>query len=261
MDKPISKKANEWLPNRICAHRGASKNYPENTAIAFEAAMRAGAGWIETDLQLLADNELVVYHDDTLGRTAQGSAKIATLSWQDIAGLDIGSWKAARFSDQRPMRCEDLIFWQEQDPRSPSVIWEIKCPPDPLVAEAAAEEMAKRLSAAPHHRCIVSSFDRDFLRFLRPALQSTPLALIAESLPEDATLFCREHGIEGIHLDGYLLDEVGSSAVLEAGLSLRCYTVNEIGEANRLISLGAEMIMTDCPEMFLSNSSCHSEFS
>ena len=49
----------DWSPF-VCAHRGASETYPENTLIAFEKAAEVGAGWIETDIQLLADNTLAV---------------------------------------------------------------------------------------------------------------------------------------------------------------------------------------------------------
>ena len=48
---------------QICAHRGASGSHPENTRGAFDAAANLGAGWIETDIQCLADGELAIFHD------------------------------------------------------------------------------------------------------------------------------------------------------------------------------------------------------
>ena len=75
---------------QICAHRGASGAYPENTHTAFDAAASIGAGWIETDIQCLADGELVIFHDAHLGRTVPGSAKITSLSWPDMAEMDVG---------------------------------------------------------------------------------------------------------------------------------------------------------------------------
>jgi glycerophosphoryl diester phosphodiesterase len=39
--------------------------------------------------------------------------------------------------------------------------------------------------------------------------------------------------------------------VLEANLALRCYTINDAKEAQRLAALGASMVMTDFPERFL----------
>ncbi|MDP3995265.1 MAG: glycerophosphodiester phosphodiesterase [bacterium] len=47
----------------IIAHRGYAKEYPENTFSAFDAALAAGAGGIETDVRLAEDGSLVVSHD------------------------------------------------------------------------------------------------------------------------------------------------------------------------------------------------------
>jgi glycerophosphoryl diester phosphodiesterase len=77
------------------------------------------------------------------------------------------------------------------------------------------------------------------------------MALIAEALPGDGVAFCQEHGLEGIHLDGHQVTHDSARTVLEANLALRCYTINDIEEAQRLVALGASMVMTDFPERFL----------
>jgi glycerophosphoryl diester phosphodiesterase len=53
----------------VIAHRGASGYLPEHTLAAYELAIRMGADYIEPDLQLTKDGQLVAMHDDTLGRT------------------------------------------------------------------------------------------------------------------------------------------------------------------------------------------------
>jgi glycerophosphoryl diester phosphodiesterase len=55
----------------------------ENTASAFQAAI-AGHYGIETDLQISADGEAMVHHDDALGRVTEGSGRLAELSAQAI---------------------------------------------------------------------------------------------------------------------------------------------------------------------------------
>jgi glycerophosphoryl diester phosphodiesterase len=60
----------------------------ENTASAFTAAIAGNYG-IETDVQISADGEAMVHHDDALGRLTEGSAALADMSAGDI--------KAARF--------------------------------------------------------------------------------------------------------------------------------------------------------------------
>ena len=240
-----------FFREQICAHRGASGNYPENTGAAFDAAASVGAGWIETDIQCLADGELVIFHDAHLGRTAPGSAKVTSLSWPDVAKLDVGSWKGDAFALERPLRCEDLVAWQAKASDQPGIVWEVKCEDDTAAVDAAVVAVTQRLFDVGDHRCIVSSFSRDVLVALRPRLPAIPMALIAEALPEDGVAFCLEHGLEGMHLDGHQVTQASARTVLDAGLALRCYTINDMKEAQRLVALGVSMIMTDFPERFL----------
>jgi len=60
----------------IIAHRGFKKKYPENTLIAFQAAMDAGVPMIELDVTLSRDRKLVVIHDATLERTTNGHGSV-----------------------------------------------------------------------------------------------------------------------------------------------------------------------------------------
>ncbi|MGA0433274.1 MAG: glycerophosphodiester phosphodiesterase [Luminiphilus sp.] len=238
--------------SQVCAHRGASGHYPENTQAAFDAAAALGAGWIETDVQQLADGELVIFHDETLGRTASGEGDIREMTWPEVAVLDVGSWKGSEFAGQRPIRPNALIAWQAAAPDRPTIIWEIKCEDgDPSAAQRIAGALAAEIEAHPEHRCVVSSFNREALIAIRPLLPTTPMALIVEALPTDAVSFCREQGLEGLHLDGHQLDATSAQRILSAGLALRCYTINLETEAMRLLEMGVEVIMTDFPERFL----------
>ncbi|MGH6738216.1 MAG: glycerophosphodiester phosphodiesterase family protein [Bradyrhizobium sp.] len=75
-----------WLTARPIAHRGlhdAAAGIIENTASAFSAAIAAGYG-IETDLQISADGEAMVHHDEALGRLTEGSGRLAAMSAADI---------------------------------------------------------------------------------------------------------------------------------------------------------------------------------
>ena len=59
----------------LVAHRGYALHYPENTLIGIEAAIRAGARFIEVDVQLSADQVPVLFHDRNMDRLcgAQGA--------------------------------------------------------------------------------------------------------------------------------------------------------------------------------------------
>lgn len=76
----------------VIAHRGASKDAPENTLRAFGLAMAQGADMIELDVRLSRDGEIMVFHDKTLNRTSNGDGKLAEYSLQELKALDAGSW-------------------------------------------------------------------------------------------------------------------------------------------------------------------------
>jgi len=68
----------DWLIARPIAHRGlhdASAGIIENTQSAIEAAVAAGYG-IEVDLQVTADGDAMVHHDEVLGRVTDGRGRI-----------------------------------------------------------------------------------------------------------------------------------------------------------------------------------------
>lgn len=69
----------QWLTARPIAHRGlhdAAAGIIENTPSAVRAAIAANYG-IEVDLQITADGEAMVFHDDALGRLTEGTAALA----------------------------------------------------------------------------------------------------------------------------------------------------------------------------------------
>ncbi len=64
------------------AHRGFSGKYPENTMLAFEKAVEAGADGIELDVQLTKDGEIVIIHDETIDRTTDGKGFVADYTYE-----------------------------------------------------------------------------------------------------------------------------------------------------------------------------------
>ena len=79
----------DWLIARPIAHRGlhdATAGVIENTSSAFRAAIAGGYG-IETDLQISADGEAFVYHDDVLGRLTEGSGRLADMTAAEIEAV------------------------------------------------------------------------------------------------------------------------------------------------------------------------------
>jgi glycerophosphoryl diester phosphodiesterase len=81
------------LPERpqVIAHRGDRAHAPENTLAAIQAAIQAGADWIELDVQRTRDGLLIVIHDQTVVRTAGSQGRVANLTFEQIRALDAGN--------------------------------------------------------------------------------------------------------------------------------------------------------------------------
>ena len=94
---------------QIMAHRGASAAAPENTMAAFRQAIDDGADWIEIDVQETADGEVVVAHDSDLMKLSGNPLKIWDATLADLADIDIGSWVAPQFSEERMATLTDVL--------------------------------------------------------------------------------------------------------------------------------------------------------
>src|SRR5690554_5714390 len=72
------------------AHRGFSKDFPENTMLAFRKAIEAGCDAIELDIHQSRDGHIMIFHDDDLIRTTQRSGNIREYTMQELRSMDAG---------------------------------------------------------------------------------------------------------------------------------------------------------------------------
>ncbi len=89
-EKPSEKKKAPFM-NRNIAHRGLfskDQSVPENSLKAFELAVESGYG-IELDVHITKDNEIVVFHDDTLTRVCRNDARVEECNWEEIQNLTL----------------------------------------------------------------------------------------------------------------------------------------------------------------------------
>jgi len=160
----------DWLTARPIAHRGlhdASAGVIENTATAFSAAIASGYG-IETDLQISADGEAMVHHDDALGRLTDGSGRLADMSAAEI--------KAVRFKagTDRILTLGELC--ELVAGRAPLLL-ELKThlDGDTRLPRRAAEVLASYAGQAA-----VMSFDPLLIQAIRDAAPAVPRGIIVE---------------------------------------------------------------------------------
>ncbi|MBP2071132.1 glycerophosphoryl diester phosphodiesterase [Thermoanaerobacterium butyriciformans] len=85
----------------VIAHRGDSRNAPENTLISFKKALEMGVDGIELDVQLTKDGQLVVIHDERVDRTTDGIGYVKDFTLKELKMLDAGIKFDKKFAGER----------------------------------------------------------------------------------------------------------------------------------------------------------------
>ena len=239
----------------IVAHRGASRQAPENTMEAFQLAVEAGADAIELDVHLTADGRLAVIHDDTLERTTDHTGRVADQTMDQIREADAGATfsrdddSGFPFAD-RGLRVPELSEVLEWLPESLGRVIEIK-------ARAAADAVVA--AVAPHAvladgRLSVISFDEasiERVRELNPEIRTGYLLVPTQPI-EPALVWATEHGHLGVHpWEGDLgIDPLPLLAQARAyGREIGCYVVNDPERMKHLAALGLWGFVTDVPDV------------
>ena len=154
--------------SRLVAHRGYQKLYPENTLLAYQKAIEAGALSIETDVLLSADKQAVLYHDPTLKRVSGCKGRVKDKTLAELIGTPAFEPRrlGQQFQDQCITPLSDLVELLKAHPQVTAYI-EVK---KEVLAFAGASETYASISdclAPVDSQCIIISFDHDFMVFVR----------------------------------------------------------------------------------------------
>jgi glycerophosphoryl diester phosphodiesterase len=93
----------------IIAHRGFSARYPENTLIAFEKAMQAGAQGVEFDVWKCGSGEVVVTHNRELELLTGQNGDVEKFSLRDLKKMDFGGFKGSQFLGEKIPTLEEVL--------------------------------------------------------------------------------------------------------------------------------------------------------
>lgn len=230
----------------IVAHRGASGTAPENTLAAFNQAIDAGSAMIELDVQVSADGDPVVFHDSVLGRTTDGSGKVAHSHTSDLLKLDAGAWFDRKFSGEKiPLLEEALRVLHGKV----YVNIEIKPPKAGVDFFKQVNAIVNAVASAdftPY--TLFSSFHHDSLKYIKSLPQGFHTAAI--NLPNDLTLpsvLSQKIGCEAFVCSLREFTRKRSADALENGIFTGVYTINTREELLKALSRHVRAIVTNFP--------------
>lgn len=228
----------------VIAHRGTAGHAPENTLAGIVAARRLKCAWVEVDAKLTADGVVVLFHDDTLERTTDGSGPVATKSRAELATLDAGGKFAPAFQGERiPSLTEGLNLALEL---GLGVNIEIK--PCPGRAVETADRVVSVLDGRTGPQVLVSSFEAGALAYVRDHMPGVPRALLVRRVDDAALALAGDLGCEGLHVAEAVVTAAVAQQIKTAGFNLRAFTVNCPVRAGALWSWGVDAVFSNVPD-------------
>ncbi|MCY7749522.1 glycerophosphodiester phosphodiesterase [Bacillus inaquosorum] len=231
---------------KIFAHRGASGQFPENTMLAFEKGIEAGAHGIELDVQLTKDGRIVVIHDERLDRTTSLKGFVKDTAYDVIMTANAAAGHDQTYSDIKVPLLEDVLSWAEKK----NFLINIELKNSVIRYEGMEEkvlEAVKRFNI--EERVILSTFNHESLALcarLAPHIERAALT--------SDVLYQADRYITSIPASGYhpkLNSPATADKVLKkmrnSSIKVRQYTVNRPEDMKRLFEAGADGIFTDFP--------------
>lgn len=243
------------------AHRGGAGVWPENTLVAFQGAVELGCTHLETDARMTRDGEIVLFHDERLERTTDGSGPLAALSFAELERLDAGyrfsptpgsyPWRGRgvrvpRFEELVKAVPEHVRFNVEIKERGvadlPSALWAFirrHRLEDRVIVAAEKHPLIARFRRVSEGRVATSASRRECLQFWL----ASRLAL-AHRLP---------HAYQALQIPVSVRDlRILTPRLLDSahglGIAVHVWTIDEKSEMRELLDSGVDGLMSDYPD-------------
>ena len=234
------------------AHRGFSGLYPENTLLSFRKAIEEGTEFIEMDLHLTRDRQVIIIHDESFDRTTNGTGWVWDMDLIDVKKLDAGQ------GERIPTLQEIIEF---ASPTEVRLCLELKYEPntnDPMRAEPEAMETAAEVIKILHKtnfldRVVVTSFSANVLK--RAKEIEPRLSIVLTPSPHDGSLTPKQVMDQVVpcanvaayyykHIDKDFMDEARL-----AGITVWAWDPDKPEDILRMINLGVSAVESNRPDI------------
>ncbi len=228
----------------VIAHRGASREAPENTLASFVLAVEQGADLIESDVHLTADGIPVAIHDPTVDRTTDGHGLVMSLTLRQIKALDAGVRFSPRFAGERILTLDELLEWARG--RIP-VALEIKHDGPFYRPEVVPEVVGALRRHGMVHSAIVISFDHAAVLQAKEICSEVAGGVLLACAPVDAASLALSARAESLlpHLSNLSATMVARAH--EKGLAVSPWVADTEEEMRWALSVGVDAVATNCP--------------
>jgi glycerophosphoryl diester phosphodiesterase len=237
----------------LAAHRGGALLWPENSLLAFRNAVALGADFIEFDVHLSRDGEVVVIHDPTLDRTTNGQGAVKDRTVAELKALRLKD-RAGAVTGETVPTLDEVTAVASQGGRR--MLLEIKLDAGRARYPGIEEKV---LVILDRHRMVGSTVAMAFepatwkrMRELRRDLAIC--ALYSARMLGRTTLTAelealRASGVGFVGLEHTVVDTAALAQARQAGIQVGAWTVNDAAAMKRLIGAGVAVLITDQPDV------------
>jgi glycerophosphoryl diester phosphodiesterase len=215
-------------PIERIGHRGAPREFPENTLPAFERAIALGADAIELDVHVTADGVPVVHHDPELRSNASRATRaLATMTWAEVARVELAPEITVPSLEQVLAAVGD---------RATAYV-ELK--------GSHSERATLDVIGAARSRCAVHSFDHAAIARAARLAPAIRRGILFDAYPHDVDLAMRDSSALDVWPEWTLIDAPLVDRVHARGGRVIAWTVNTSAAAEQLIRLGVDGLCGD----------------
>ena len=231
---------------KIWAHRGASGYAPENTMGAFSEAVRRKADCIELDVQLTKDGEIVVIHDEKLGRVSNGSGWVKDHTLKELRKLNFNK----TFPEQGIAKIPTLKEVYELM-RKEEMLVNVELKTSIIFYEGLTDKVLE-LSArmGMEDKVLYSSFNHYTLLEMKQKNSGIRTGMLFEDGIVDAPIYAKRLGVDALHpIYTHLQHPDFWKQCREEKLPLHVWTVNTKERFQEMQKAGVDAVITNYPDI------------
>ena len=225
----------------IVGHRGAKAHSPENTLLSFKTGAALGADFVECDVHLSLDGEVIVIHDSTTERTTHKKGFISQMTLTEIQCLDAGK------GEKIPTLAE-LLDWLKGE-KNLKIAVEIKegIQTYPKIIEKTVQLILERDLL---ERVVLISFDESTIFQSKQSYPNLAAGILYYHPAPDfnPVQWALKLGADVI---GPCIDDLSHEVVKSAhrhDLGVFTWTANSAPQIRKAIDMGADAIASDAPD-------------